>query len=204
MLPAAPNQTCPHCRLERPATAEWWPIKKGKVRSDICVPCNRARFKKYEMDRKTQTAARAAVQERVEQLAVPNPKAPVAEVPGAPKLPAVRQKRVTLATALDAAVKYVTDNADAVLARVVAHANDPASPHHEWALRALLDRVAPVRAITAIAERDADVGQDAKPAQPPVTIVIQGTPRITASVAKPPIDAIDTAHEAVPRLDDLL
>jgi len=194
-----PNVTCPHCRTERPHTAEWWPISKGELRKDTCIPCNRARQKKWAEERKKQAAVQAQRSAVAEAAGVPNPRA-VAPADPAPKLPAVRPRKVSVGTALQATAHYINHHAETILARVVLYANDPTSVHHEWALRMLMERVAPLRAITAIAERDGDVGQDAKPQQPPVTIVIQGTPRITATVAKPAIehDAVPVDGEAVP------
>lgn len=157
-------------------------MKRGTLRTDICALCSRARFKKYGTDRKTVLPSGAQLPEPVDT---------------APKLPAVRTKRHSVATALDAGVDYVNRHAETILTRLVHYVNTPESPHHEWALRLLAERVIPAKAFTSLAEREAGVGQNDKPVQPPVTIIVQGTgeTRISARVVSP---------DAVPELEDLL
>lgn len=156
---------CSKCAGSFPHTAEFWPLSKGEPRRDICKKCNRERFKTYNSKKYKADKLR-------QDLAVGT--APQPMPPESTNLPAIPGKRrLQIGTALNIGADYVNRHAASILDRVIFYANHPESPHHEWALRMLADRVLPSKLYSDIGAAEAGVGKDTGSHRPPVTIIIQ-------------------------------
>ena len=95
----------------------------------------------------------------------------------APARPGKMDQALDISRALAAGVDLVNGAARRLVEQVVAHALDPMSPHHGWALKLLAERAIPVKMFAEAGTVAAGASPNSKPKAPSVTInVVAATP----------------------------
>ena len=187
---AAEKRQCTRCRSEKPYTAEHWPAKAGKAVGTVCRLC--ARNRKRDFDRKYKQMRVAARTQSLASLADAKPLAATGRsvsktgvaLPG--ELP-VRQLEV--AQALRVGATRLNEKAESILATILAYAADSASPHHEWALRLIAERVIPKKLYEDLGAQAAGIKAGQGTVRPSVTIVVQQAAPVSPD--SPPVRVIE-------------
>jgi len=135
-LPASPPmRKCKHCAETKPFAPATWVTYTGKTQGWMCKACDAARSSR-KARRRTEVARALRKQAAGGDPGIPQTRA-------ATKAAVAAQLDAT--SALREGVRKVNDTAGRVLAKVFEYALDPASPHHEWALKMVAERVMPTK-----------------------------------------------------------
>jgi len=154
---------CKACQLEKPKTEDFWELRpNGNLRGALCRKCLAVRKRELEVKRSyalageklptpTQAAnSEATAAKRSKILALRD-----AAALGLSEKTRIPTSKLTIAAALKAGADVVNQEAVSVLTRIAEYANDPASIHHEWALKLFAERILPQRAFAALAVKEA-------------------------------------------------
>ena len=195
---AGEARACISCKEIKPFTVEHWPEMEGRPSGKRCRLCERA-YKKI-FDRKAkQTRVAARIQQQVALEGTPAMPASMPTVPESKanlpvELP-LRQLEITKALRVGAAL--LNSKAQEILERLIGYAASPASPHHEWALRLIAERLLPKKLYEDLGAKDAGikVGEGGG-YRPSVTIIVQ--PATVPTPGEPPaVKVIDGEAERV-------
>ena len=170
----AEKRQCKRCSLELPYTPEHWPATAGKAVGSVCRLCSRNR--KRDFDRKYKEMRVAARTQSLASLADSAPAAATARSvsktrdakPG--ELP-VRQLEVAQALRIGAA--RLNEKAEDILRTILDYASNSQSPHHEWALRLVAERVIPKKLYEDLGGQAAGIKAGQGAVRPAVTIIVQ-------------------------------
>lgn len=140
-LPADQVRKCKQCAQVKPFAASHWRTEpNGKPRGWMCKACDSARSSR-KARRRTEIAKALRLAAKTGQVDPRGPDVPATMV-GARNMVA---RQLDATEALRHGVRHVNDYAGRVLAKVFEYAMDPTSPHHEWALKLVADRVMPAK-----------------------------------------------------------
>ena len=171
--PIPTHQRCKGCGNDKPLTPPDWVFSNGAPLGNYCKPCARTRAKLR------QQRAAQAYKLGLASLQPPVPRTGKSVTKQANTTVAVKPKQMDVALALRAGASALNENAVDVLTRIVAYAQDTMSPHHEWALKMLAERILPAKMYSALGMKTAGVetgGKDGPKERPPVTINVSVTP----------------------------
>lgn len=152
-----------------------WPSTRGRPAGHVCRLC--ARKRKLDFDGKYKTRRVAARTQTLESLAgimtAPASELVVSQAKDVTKVEG-SIRRLEIAKALRAGAKRLNDHAGTVLDTVFAYAADKTSPHHEWALKLVAERVIPRKLYEDLGAQEAGIEAGAGGAhRPSVTIIVQ-------------------------------
>ena len=170
----AEKRRCSRCDLALPRTPEHWPARDGKAFGSVCRLCSRNR--KRDFDRKYRQMRVAARTQSLASLAdTPAPPASAGAVtksrdakPG--ELPV---KQLEVARALRVGAAKLNEAAEGILATILEYASNSQSPHHEWALRLIAERVIPRKLYEDLGGQAAGIKAGQGSVRPAVTIIVQ-------------------------------
>jgi len=193
---ATPVRECTKCRQEKPYTIEHWPNAKGNAVGAVCRLCSRQRKRDFDLSYK-----QARVAARTQSLAT------LAEMPtfvpakgnavstsrdaNEGELP-LRQLDVT--RALRIGTKRLNEAAQGILETILEYAGNSQSPHHEWALRLVAERVIPRKLYEDLGAQAAGIKAGQGNVRPAVTIIVQAA---TPAAPEPSIRVIEGSAERV-------
>jgi hypothetical protein len=190
----ADKRQCRHCKGILPYTPEHWPAAKGVAQGAVCRLCTRTRKRKY--DRKySDLRVAARTQGAASLTAATNPPASGKAVakssnarPG--ELP-IRQ--LDVARALREGADRLNEAAAGVMATILEYAGNTQSPHHEWAIKLIAERVIPRKLFEDLGSQAAGIKEGRGTVRPAITVIVQqaapsppdslsGSPPITIDV----------------------
>ena len=180
----AEKRRCNRCDLELPYTPEHWPATHGKAVGEVCRLCSRNR--KRDFDRKYRQMRVAARTQSLASLAdTPTPPASAGGVPHSrdAKPGELPVKQLEVARALRVGAAKLNEAAEGILATILEYASNSQSPHHEWALRLVAERVIPKKLYEDLGGQAAGIKAGQGTARPAVTIIVQ--PATPAAVVHP-------------------
>ena len=171
---AVEKRKCVRCDLDLPYTPEHWPATFGKAVGSVCRLCSRNR--KRDFDRKYKGMRVAARTQSLASLADSKPPAATGRSvsktrdaqPG--ELPV---KQLEVARALRVGAAKLNESADGILATILEYASNSQSPHHEWALKLVAERVIPKKLYEDLGGQAAGIKAGQGTARPAVTIIVQ-------------------------------
>jgi hypothetical protein len=131
------KRTCSKCATEKVVTPETWPYRRGRqgqyqAHGARCLACEKIRKAEYEARRDKIAAAIATIPD-VDPKGKPDDK----------RKALAKHSKLDVAHALKAGSHVLNEYAPAVMARILEYFEDPDSPHHQWALELLAERVLP-------------------------------------------------------------
>ena len=154
-----------HCKICNQTVAEinpsTWPHSLGKPLGAVCRPCARARKREFDAQyKKARMEARAAgvatldpqtatTQAGLGGGAVAKVSSEHNRLPGE-----LDMRKLPVARALREGAAVINEKAASIMGRLVGYADDPASPHHEWALKLLAERVIPKALFDELARKE--------------------------------------------------
>ena len=191
------SRECSHCGMTKPYTVAAWYAVRGQPVGAVCKTCHKKRKRVYDAKGKERRVAA--------RLDAQRDKVARGEAP-AKSLTAVRQigtklpgelpaKHLEVARALNEGAGVLNRNARRVLARILEYATDKSSPHHDWALKMLGERIMPSKLYTAIGEQAAGVKAGAASARPQVNINISVAPKEDGTGGGQQTIAVDVTPE---------
>lgn len=171
---SAVPRRCPKCGIEKPFTSEHWPANRGVVRADACRPCSRTRKRDYDLAAKAKrAAARAAGQASLTDTTKPAAAAMVAST-GRDALPGELPLRsLDVARALRVGADRLNEAAGGILATILEYASNSQSPHHEWALKLIAERVIPKKLYEDLGGQAAGIKAGQGTVRPAITVIVQ-------------------------------
>lgn len=178
-------RVCLRCGVEKEWTLPNWPERQGQPVGRVCRPCSTARKRAFDRTYKAREAAASAP--NLAELTAANPPTPaeveIAPQPKPTKKGGVAVSKLEAARALQMGAIALTDHARTVLERVFRYAHDPNSPHHEWAMKLVVDRLLPRKLYEDLGGQAAGIKPGANTPRPAVYISVNaaepgGTPRV--------------------------
>jgi len=189
---------CRYCGTAKPLTREHWPFEYGKMQTDICRLCSRQRKRAYDKKyRQMRVAART--QDLATLAASPTPTPAKVELL-APSQRDVKKaelvvSQLEIAKALRIGSAALNEHAHAIVDRVIHYAADPASPHHEWALKLIAERVIPKKLYEDLGSQAAGIKAGQGTARPAVTIIVQ--PAAMPAPVEPSVTVVEGTAERI-------
>jgi len=189
---------CRYCGTAKPLTREHWPFEYGKLQTDICRLCSRQRKRAYDKKyRQMRVAART--QDLAALAATPTPTPAKMELL-APSQRDVKKdelavSQLQVAKALRVGAATLNEHAQVILERVIRYAADSASPHHEWALKLVADRVIPRKLYEDLGAQAAGIKAGQGTIRPSVTIIVQ--PAAGPAPVEPSVTVVESSAERV-------
>ena len=211
VTPALPRRKCRRCDTDKPLTLDQWPHSYGKPIGQVCRPC--VQFRKAELNAKY-AISREASRQHEAKLTAKSPtrsqRTAVATIGEERPSAVIPFKQEEVQQAFNAGAALIKYHAREVLERVMLYATDDTSPHHEWALKLLAERIMPAKLYTSIGEQAAglNVGAPGKKGgadRPNVYIQIVGAGVQANGGAQLSARVVDVETVEMPSdLDDLL
>lgn len=166
---------CNRCGEDKPYTTELWPTSLGRPVGLVCRVCAKTRKRAFDRTYRAQrVAARTQNLSTLASLpAVPPAKGReqgTTDVPSAKELP-IRQLEV--AKALRAGANIVNEQAQLVLDKLFKYAHDQSSPHHEWAMKLLAERILPKKLYEDLGTQAAGIKPGSAAPRPAVYVNVQ-------------------------------
>lgn len=178
--PTADSRHCVRCFEEKPYTREHWPSTRGKAIGSVCRVCARARKRNYDAGYKA-AHIKARADNATSLSLTPSSNTGVSARDKAPgELPF---KQLEIVKALREGAQALNAYAASILNRIFGYAADPASPHHEWALRLIAERIIPRKLYEDLGGQAAGIKTGAGALRPAVTIIVQPATTVTAEPA---------------------
>lgn len=155
------KRTCRKCDAEKVVSPLTWPHRKGRqghyqAHGAICMDCEKVRKSEYE-ERRDSIAKRVIGTDPV--------KAKSDKPQTADRKAIAESSKMDVARALKAGSITLNDIAPAVMAKMLEYFEDDTSPHHEWAMEFLAQRIMPRKLYEELGGQAAGVGalQDKRP-----------------------------------------
>jgi len=187
---------CVKCSADKQYTAEHWPATRGKPVGSVCRLC--ARIRKRDFDREYKQTRVAARTQSLAQLAE-TPAAP-ARAGAVSKARDAREgelplRQLEVARALRVGASRLNEAAQGILDTILEYAGNQQSPHHEWALRLIAERVIPRKLYEDLGAQAAGIKAGQGGVRPAITIIVQGA---SPAAPEPSIKVIEGESERVP------
>ena len=170
----AETRQCRMCKSILPYTTEHWPASVGKAVGTVCRLCSRNR--KRDFDRKYKEMRVAARTQSLASLAdTPPPAATGRSVPttGNARPGELPVRQLEVAKALRVGAARLNEKAEDILRTILDYASNSQSPHHEWALRLVAERVIPKKLYEDLGGQAAGIKAGQGAVRPAVTIIVQ-------------------------------
>src|SRR5574341_222375 len=168
------TRVCETCKAEKPWTIEFWPIDKGNPRGPRCRTCVREynrMFRKRAV--KERVAARTAQQVSLNEASEP-PASGTEVSKSKDALPGeLPLRQLAVAKALRAGAAIINERAGVILEKLFGYAGNAESPHHEWALKLIADRLLPRKLYEDLGAKDAGIMAGEGSSRPSVVIIVQ-------------------------------
>ena len=167
---------CLKCAVSFPFTIEFYPSINGAPHGVLCRACAKKRRRAYETkyqqvriaERNKRAAAAAAA-------APPPASGDVVAQPDAARSIALPSAETQLAVKMRAEIASLNEAAPAIVATILAHAENPRHPLHEWALKFIADRVMPKKLYDDLGAQAAGSKAGRGGLRPAVTVIIHQT-----------------------------
>jgi len=152
-----------------------WPATHGHATGNVCRLCSRGRKRDFDGGYRTK---RIAVRTQTLATLAGAMAAPASEVVASKVRDVLKVegplRRLEIAKALRAGAARINEHASTVLDTVFEYAADKTSPHHEWALKLIAERVVPKKLYEDLGAQEAGIDAGAGGAnRPSVTIIVQ-------------------------------
>jgi len=191
--PDTDARVCSTCQDIKLYTTEHWPELHGRAVGSVCRLCARLRKRGFDASYKNErVAARTQTLASLANALTAPASAVVASKIKDTLAAEVPLRQLEVAKALRAGSTLLNENARKILDTVLKYATDPSSPHHEWALRLMVERVLPKKLYEDLGAHAAGIssGGAGGANRPSVTIIVQ-----PAAVQPQPADAGITVIE---------
>lgn len=152
-----------------------WPATNGKAIGTVCRLCARNRKRGFDGKYRGQrVAARTqSLASLAGALAAPASEVVVSQAKDVLKVEGPL-RRLEIAKALRSGATRINEHAGTVLDTVFEYAADKTSPHHEWALKLIAERVIPKKLYEDLGAQEAGIDAGAAGShRPSVTIIVQ-------------------------------
>lgn len=184
-------RVCGTCLEIKPYTIEFWPASRGRALGAMCRLCARSYKRDFDRTRKQKrVAARTqSVATLVEQPALPASKRGAVSL-SEKRLPGeLPLRQLEIANALRVGAARLNESAQGILETILDYAANTQSPHHEWALRLLVERVLPKKLYEDLGSQAAGIKAGTGTIRPSVTIIVQ--PAAGPAPAEPFVKTIE-------------
>lgn len=158
VAPGADNpqekRTCRKCAADKIVSPQTWPHRKGRTghyqaHGAICIECEKQRKAAYE-------ERRDDIVKRV--LGTGSVKGKSEKPESADRKQIAEASKLDVARALKAGSIALNDAAPAVMAKLLEYFEDDTSPHHQWAIEFLAQRIVPRKLYEELGGQAAGVG----------------------------------------------
>ena len=192
----AATRECTKCRQEKPYTIEHWPNAKGNAVGSVCRLCSRLRKRDFDLSYKQKrVAARTqSMAQLAETPAVAPAKSVAVSLSRDAKDGELPLRQLEVAKALRVGAKRLNEAAQGILETILEYAGNSQSPHHEWALRLVAERVIPRKLYEDLGAQAAGIKAGQGTVRPAVTIIVQGA---SPAAPEPSIRVIEGESERV-------
>ena len=196
---ATDTYRCKACGAEKPYTAEHFPSTRGEAVGTHCRPCSRARKRGLDKQaRAKRAAARAAGPVSLTDMTKPAAAGKAVStsrdaLPG--ELPL---RQLDVARALRVGAERLNEAAEGILSTILEYAGNTGSPHHEWALKLIAERVIPKKLYEDLGGQAAGIKAGQGTVRPAITVIVQqaapASPDSLSAGARSPV-VIDVTPE---------
>jgi len=185
------ERACTLCEQIKPYTTEHFPVYKAHAHGNVCRMCakNRRRDKERIYKQKRVAARTYNLATLVETSLTPTAKAPVVSKSGHPEKGELPMRQLDVAKALRHGAAALNEQAQGILITVFEYAANSASPHHEWALRLIAERIIPRKLYEDLGSAAAGIKAGQGNVRPAVTIIVQ--PATVPAPAEPFVQVIE-------------
>jgi hypothetical protein len=172
--PPTAMRVCVRCEQARPFTIEHWPNQGGSAKGNVCRLCSRQRKRDFDkVYKQTRVAARTqSLATLADAPAVPASTGLVSTARDA-KEGELPMNQLQVATALRVGAKRLNESAQGILETILEYAANTQSPHHEWALKLIAERVIPRKLYEDLGSQAAGIKAGQGSIRPAVTIIVQ-------------------------------
>lgn len=162
-----PMRRCKLCNVEKPTTAAYWPLMKGKLVGKQCLPCLSVQkvARRKAAARVVATNTSLASQEltvgdhlpdkdKARNQAIMQARAELVATPSGRSV----TSKLEVALALKQGSTFLNTHASSALTRLQEWMEDPEHPHHLWAVQFIVERALPRKLYESLGETAAGVG----------------------------------------------
>jgi hypothetical protein len=172
---ATPVKKCRKCGKEKAYTTEHWPAVRSQPWGAVCRTCKKQA--KRENTREQKQARIAARTQALATLAALKPSSAKDRADWTKPIegsePALLSRKVEIARALSLGSSRINEVAGGILNTIIEYAMNQASPHHEWAIKLLAERVIPKKLYEDLGAQAAGIKSGPGSDRPTVNIIIQ-------------------------------
>ena len=170
----AKTRRCVICNLDMPRTTEYWPARDGKAFGAVCRLCVRNRKRDFDRKyRQMRVAARTQSLASLADAAVPPASGRAVSASSNAKPGELPIKQLEIARALRVGAAKLNEAAEGILVTILEYASNSQSPHHEWALKLIAERVIPRKLYEDLGGQAAGIKAGQGTVRPAVTIIVQ-------------------------------
>lgn len=165
---------CYLCKTEKPYTPEHFPATRGAAVGNACRACARTRKRDYEAKYKALRAAARAAGAASLSAATKTPAGGTAVSTSKDgKLGELPVRQLSVAKALRVGAEQLNEAAYGILATILEYASNTQSPHHEWALKLIAERVIPKKLYEDLGSQAAGIKAGQGTVRPAITVIVQ-------------------------------
>ena len=165
---------CGGCGVEMPYTTEYYVSSNGKPYGTHCRPCSRKRKRDYDVAAKAKrAAARAAGQVSLTDTTKPPAGGTAVSTSRDAKPGELSLRQLDVAKALRVGAARLNESVEGILATILEYAGNTQSPHHEWALKLVAERVIPKKLYEDLGGQAAGLKAGQGTVRPSITVIVQ-------------------------------
>ena len=170
----AEMRRCGGCGVEMPYTTQYYVSSNGKPFGTHCRPCSRKRKRDYDTAAKAQrAAARAAGQASLTNMTKPPAGGTAVSTSRDAKPGELPLRQLEIAKALRVGAARLNESVEGILATILEYAGNQQSPHHEWALKLIAERVIPKKLYEDLGSQAAGMKAGQGTVRPSITVIVQ-------------------------------
>ena len=170
----AEMRRCKACGADLPYTTEHWPSHHSKAYGVLCRPCSRTRKRAFDKTyRNLRAAARAQGAASLSDPTKPPAGGAVVSTTRDAKLGELRVRHLSVAHALREGADRLNEAAAGILATILEYAGNTQSPHHEWAIKLIAERVIPKKLYEDLGGQAAGIKAGQGTVRPAITVIVQ-------------------------------
>ena len=170
----AETRQCHFCDSVLPYTPEHYPATRGKPTGNACRVCSRNRKRVFDAKyRGLRAAARAQGATSLTDTTNPPAGAAVVSTARDAKPGELSVRRLDIAKALRHGADRLNESVEGILATILEYAGNTQSPHHEWALKLVAERVIPKKLYEDLGSQAAGMKAGQGTVRPSITVIVQ-------------------------------
>lgn len=188
----ADMRQCRECKAIFPYTPEHYPANRGRAQGTLCRTCSRIRKRTYDAKySQARIADRTRMAAETPAVTIPPASGTVVAVSGGARPGELPYKQLEVARALRVGAERLNEAAAGILATILEYAANTQSPHHEWALKLIAERVIPKKLYEDLGSQAAGIKSGQGTVRPAVTIIVQQAGPVPPDPSQPAVQIID-------------